>query len=311
MSYKLIIKHAPIIENGARSGISMNSVIGVTIHMTDNWGEGAGAIAHANYLQNTGSVYQASWHYCIDDTYATQSIPEDEVSWHSGTEKGNYNTISIEICLNPDSDLTKACDNAAILAGEILKRYKLSVDNLYRHYDWSGKWCPSQMMNNIPYSWETFKNKVKIAMNEDNKVEQDNDNNISNSASIGVGSTVYFDGNSRCYATADGDGPGMIPPAGNYPVTYYSPGSKCSIHIGTYGWVPAINCGLNKNPVKNIEVGSTVYFDGNSKCYMSSNGDGPGMIPPAGNYTVTYYNPGSNYPIHIGTYGWVPAKNCK
>lgn len=26
---------------------------------------------------------------------------------------------------------------------------------------------------------------------------------------------------------------------------------------------------------------------------------------------VTYYNPGSNYPIHIGTYGWVPAINCK
>lgn len=84
MAYQLLTMLAPIKANGARSGMKLRKVRGVTIHMTDNWGAGAGAISHAKYLQGGGSNYQASWHYCIDDTYATNSIPEDEVSWHAG-----------------------------------------------------------------------------------------------------------------------------------------------------------------------------------------------------------------------------------
>lgn len=59
-----------------------------------------------------------------------------------------------------------------------------------------------------------------------------------------------------------------------------------------------------------IKAGSTVYFDGNSKCYLTSNMTGPGITPPAGYYKVTYYNPGAKCPIHIGSKGWVPAANC-
>ena len=126
MAYTLIQMLAPINPNGARPAALLKKINGVTIHMTDNWGKGADAIAHANYLKNSGSTAQASWHYCIDDTHATQSIPDIEVAYHSKTYIGNYTTIAIEICLNPESNLTQACDNAASLAASLLSKYKLT-----------------------------------------------------------------------------------------------------------------------------------------------------------------------------------------
>lgn len=299
--------------SNARPGITLTNINGVTIHMTDNWGKGSGAIAHANYLKNSGASREASWHYCVDDTYATQSIPDNEVAYHCGNEIGNYTTISIEICVNPDSDLKIACDNAANLTASLLNKYNLSIDKLYRHYDWSGKWCPSQLMNEKPYSWAYFKMKVATAMKNNTIINSEiYDKNDTPSNIIGIGSRVYFDGKSHCYATSNGEGQGVIPPVGYYVVTRYNPGSLYSVHIGTYGWVPAINCGLDKEINKNIiTVGTIIEFDGKTHCYATSNGDGQGMIPPAGKYKVTYYNKNSKYPVHIGTYGWVSNESCR
>ena len=228
----------------ARPGIKLINVNGVTIHMTDNWGKGSGAKAHANYLKNDGANREASWHYCIDDTYATQSIPDNEVAYHSGNEVGNYTTISIEICVNPESNLQTACDNAAELAAYLLKKYKLSIDNLHRHYDWSGKWCPSQMLNGKPYTWDQFKMKVNNAMSKNIIInsETHTDNTNTSTGVIGVGSTVYFDGRSHCYTSSTGGTAGVIPPAGYYIVMHYNPGALYSIHIGTYGWVSNESC---------------------------------------------------------------------
>ena len=150
-------------------------------------------------------------------------------------------------------------------------------------------------------------------MKENDKIYNIDYNDKTNTSSgiIGVGSYVEFDGRSYCYATSNGDGQGMIPPAGRYMVTYYNPGSLYSIHIGTYGWVPAINCGLTNISKNSITVGSTVEFDGRSHCYATSSGTGQGIIPPFGKYKVTYYNKGAKYPVHIGTYGWVSSENCR
>lgn len=316
MAYTLIEMLAPINSQGARPAKNLKKINGVTIHMTDNWGNGADAIAHANYLKNSGSTQQASWHYCIDDTHATQSIPDSEVAWHSQTYIGNYTTIAIEICLNPESDLTKACDNAALLAGSLLSKYNLTINDLYRHYDWSGKWCPSQIMDGKPYTWNQFKNKVKAAMNSENNIDNEKytDKNDTSYHVIGVGSIVEFDGKSYCYSASDGGTVGIKPPAGKYEVTHYNPGSLFSVHIGTYGWVSAENCTIHETnktqTTKKIAVGSIVTFNGKVHCYATSEGKGQGMIPPAGEYEVTHYNKNGKYPIHIGTYGWVSSESC-
>lgn len=310
MAYKLIKMLAPVRPNGARPGIKLDKIAGVTIHMTDNWGKGAGAISHANYLKNGGANLQASWHYCIDDKNATQSIPDDEVAWHAGNHTGNHTTIGIEICLNPESDLKTACDNAAKLAASLLKKYKLGINRLYRHYDWSGKHCPSMMMDGKPYTWATFKNKVQAELNNSKPVNETTTTKpASSSSSIKVGTTVKFNGKVKCYTSSEGGSAGTIPPAGNYKVTHYSANAKYPIHIGTYGWVTASSCEVVKND--KIAVGKTVTFDGKVRCYESSTGGKTGSIPKAGNYKVTHYNEGAKYAVHIGTAGWVEESHCK
>lgn len=309
MVYKLIQMLAPINQNGARPGKLLKKINGVTIHMTDNWGVKADAIAHANYLKHSGSTIQASWHYCVDDTNITQSIPDKEVAYHSASLIGNTTTIAIEICLNPESNLKNACDNAVVLTAYLLKKYNLTAENIYRHYDWSGKWCPSLLLDGNPYSWDTFKQKVKKEMKNTTSIKpvENHDKTDTSSKLIGVGSIVNFDGNSRCYSSSNGGAAGIVPKAGKYEVTYYKPGALFSVHIGTYGWVPAENCEL----VSNIKVNDKVYFNGNSHCYATSYGMGQGIIPPEGYYTITHYNQGAKYPIHIGTYGWVSFSDCK
>lgn len=155
-------KYAPVSAFGARSGRLRTGMRGVTIHQTGNTSTGANALNHALYLQGSGARLQASWHYCVDDGVITRSIPEYEIAWHAGDGygDGNFKTIAIEICINSDGNLTKACDNAAELAADILKRYDLGIDHLFQHHDWSGKNCPAQMRAGVPYSWPTFKNKV-------------------------------------------------------------------------------------------------------------------------------------------------------
>lgn len=320
MAYTILQNLAPLKAHGARPGIKMTKIDGVTIHMTDNWRPGADAKAHGDCLRNGGSTQEASWHYCVDDKYAVQSIPDIEIAHHSGNTIGNTTTIAIEICVNPESNLTIACDNAAHLAAYLLRKYGLTVNKLYKHQDWSGKYCPSMILDGKPYTWEEFKSKVKKAYGK-NEIPNKMDYITKHDSSlgvIGVGSIVDFDGKSYCYTASNGGRAGVIPPAGKYEITYYKPGVMYPIHIGNYGWVPATNCGLvklnnnelSKPSTENIKVGDTVRFDGTVHCHASSEGKGTGMIPPAGDYIVTHYNPDSKYPIHIGTYGWVSLESC-
>ena len=147
-----------------RSGEMLDNFIGVTIHETANTNKGANAMNHANYLLGGGASKSASWHYCVDDTQATRSIPENEVAWHSGTSKGNYNTIAIEICVNSDGNFQKAILNAAELTADILKRKKVNLTYykqfIYQHHDWSGKDCPKQLRSGKEYTWNYFVERV-------------------------------------------------------------------------------------------------------------------------------------------------------
>ena len=138
-----------------RPGTKLSRIQGVTIHNTGNYSRGAGADAHANYCHNSCNSAYDSYHYVVDDKKAIQLIPEDEVSWHAGdgaTGPGNTTTISIEICVNPDSNLAKATDNAAQLAAQILNRH--GVDLLFQHWHWTGKNCPAEIRAGRPYSWD-------------------------------------------------------------------------------------------------------------------------------------------------------------
>lgn len=123
-------------------------------------------------IYNTFMSRQASADFAVDDRDIVQFNPDIEnyYCWAVGDSKQssrgggkfnskatNKNTISIEICstCNPSTSTAvskpnhdgwsfteAALNNAVKLAKIIIKRYNISIENVIRHYDITGKLCP-------------------------------------------------------------------------------------------------------------------------------------------------------------------------
>jgi len=148
-------------EDDSRTQTPLPIFSGVTIHDTANPRPGAGAISHGEYLKSEHAKKKnVSWHFAVDDKIIVQSLPTSIRALHAGSKAGNDRTLAVEICVNSDSDILQATENAAELTAQLLTLGGLTTDNVYRHYDWSGKRCPAQLMSGNPYTWTTFKNRV-------------------------------------------------------------------------------------------------------------------------------------------------------
>ena len=146
----------------SRSGESQNRIENIVVHWVGN--AGSSAIANRNYfenLQNTHKTY-ASSHYVIGlDGEIIRCIPDDEVAFHSGSYSMNRKSIGIEDC-HPDWDgkFNENTYNSLVeLCADICKKYELSVDNIIRHYDVTGKNCPKYYVEHED-EWIKFKNDV-------------------------------------------------------------------------------------------------------------------------------------------------------
>lgn len=142
-----------------RTLIPMTEVIGITNHNTGNSSPTATDEMHAKYFQdieNTDTDY-VSVHLFVDEDSITQTVPLNEVTYHAGDGRGNgnYHTISIEICEN--GDITKAELNAQKLNAALILTYQKQGVNLklYKHQDWSGKYCPHIILER-PNGWDNF-----------------------------------------------------------------------------------------------------------------------------------------------------------
>ena len=78
-------------------------------------------------------------------------------------------SIAIEICENPESDLRKATDNAAELTARLMSDWKIPIANVVQHNNWSGKNCPRRIRKGEPYNWEQFKKTVQAFYNAGTK----------------------------------------------------------------------------------------------------------------------------------------------
>lgn len=158
---------------------------GLVIHWTANLGKGADAKANRNYF-NSGVA--ASAHYIVDDHEIIQCIPENEMAYHVGAQRykpeavkalGTYpnrTTIGIEWCVDEGNDFWKTYHNVGVLAAEILKRHGLGANNLWRHYDITGKDCPKFFIDDAmakkytgktaAVAWQEFKANVERVMRE-------------------------------------------------------------------------------------------------------------------------------------------------
>lgn len=146
----------------------------LVIHYTGNDGDTAANNA-AYYQRNT---VEASAHYFVDDKTVWRSVPDLLTAWAVGGKKyascastgggtmhgivTNANSISIELCDTVKDGAYRASEatlaNAVALVVELMKQYSIPLENVYRHFDVTGKLCPSYMVD--ADKWAEFKQRI-------------------------------------------------------------------------------------------------------------------------------------------------------
>lgn len=144
-------------------------------HYTGN--DGDRAANNASYFQN--NIVKASAHYFVDDTTVYRSVPELRAAWAVGGSKyanadatgggtmygkiTNTNSLSIEMCDTIRNGVYQASEatlaNAAALGRELMERYHIPLEHVYRHFDVTGKHCPSYLI--AADKWAAFKTRLE------------------------------------------------------------------------------------------------------------------------------------------------------
>ena len=137
----------------------------IVIHYTANNGDTAKG--NTNYFKN--EYRGASAHYFVDETSIWQCVEDKDISWHCGAKKymhtycRNENSIGIEMCSRKDGNYyfkEQTIKNTVELVKELMKKYNISIENVIRHYDVTGKVCPEPYVRDIN-AWNDFKSKLK------------------------------------------------------------------------------------------------------------------------------------------------------
>jgi N-acetylmuramoyl-L-alanine amidase len=168
----------------SRPGRLLLNVKGIVIHWVGN--ANSTARGNRNYFENlkrqqgNANCRYASAHYIIGlDGEIIQCIPDDEMAYHVGslvyTEQAlkrlsaypNNCTIGIELC-HPEKK--EALKNPALWVGKfneatlsscrelmqsLLKKHGLFPENVWRHFDITGKDCPRYFVRN-ENAWREF-----------------------------------------------------------------------------------------------------------------------------------------------------------
>ena len=145
-------------------------------HYTGN--DGDTAADNAAYFQSR--VVKASAHYYVDDHTVYRSVPDLRVAWAVGGSKyagagqtgggtmygiiNNTNSLSIEMCGTAGDGSRQAgeaaLENAAALGRELMKKYGIPLEHVYRHFDVTGKRCPAYLVEN--HAWTAFKRRLAM-----------------------------------------------------------------------------------------------------------------------------------------------------
>ena len=164
---------APGNYGGSRAASQIKYLV---FHYTGN--DGDKARNNATYFQN--NVVEASAHYFVDDTTVYRSVPDLRVAWAVGGKKyanaektgggtmhgkiTNTNSISIEMCDTIKNGVYQASEatmeNAAELGRELMEKYGIPLENVYRHFDVTGKHCPSYLIS--ADKWAEFKERLSM-----------------------------------------------------------------------------------------------------------------------------------------------------
>jgi N-acetylmuramoyl-L-alanine amidase len=162
----------------SRPGSHLKAVAGVVFHWVAN--PQSSAKANRDYFEslksqnpNDKTARYASAHFVVGiDGGIIQCIPEDETAYHAGAQKynpaalnalntayPNNSTIGIELC-HPDRTgkfEKETLDAARELCHALIKRHGIPRENVFRHFDITGKECPLYFVRNED-AWNDFRN---------------------------------------------------------------------------------------------------------------------------------------------------------
>jgi len=165
--------HKLQVPDGLRNHPSRNllAVQYITIHETGNFNTTATAEAHARFQFTGGGGRQASWHYSVDEKEVWQSFRDEQMCWHTGTQRGNERSIGIEICVNNRAKFLAACKRAAMLTAELLRQHDLGISQVIQHHGWSGKNCPAMIRSGTwGIEWPGFLDMIREEMKDKQSV---------------------------------------------------------------------------------------------------------------------------------------------
>lgn len=135
----------------------------IVVHYTANKGDTAQN--NLDYFARTKTGTSA--HYFVDSQGVGQSVQDTDTAWHCGSDHPrhpycrNSNSIGVEMCnsfgIVPDA----VRDNTVKLVRSLMDKYGIDVNHVLRHYDVTGKNCPSPWVL-VPADWMEFKKMLEV-----------------------------------------------------------------------------------------------------------------------------------------------------
>lgn len=161
------------INEYSRPGTALTEVNGIVIHYTAN--PGTTARQNRDYFAGLAESHKtsASSHFVIGlSGEIIQCIPCNEIAYASNDR--NSDTISIECCIPDETGKFNDSTYQSLvqLTAWLVGRYDLTVEDVIRHYDVTGKNCPKYFVEHES-AWETFRSDISayIAENGVDKTE--------------------------------------------------------------------------------------------------------------------------------------------
>lgn len=117
---------------------------------------------YRNYIAREKEAKE-SMHYLVGARNVIKLLEDDWRGWHVGDKPSKYvtnsNSISIAMFIRDSRDINRTLKNVVTLVNKLRSIYEISVDNVKRHYDVTGKRCPEIL---IPEgAWNRFKLALK------------------------------------------------------------------------------------------------------------------------------------------------------
>ena len=158
----------------SRPGKALSKILGIVVHYVGvPYQKPEQTVAYFEQLKIGTNETYASAHYVIGtDGNGIYCIPNTEVAYHCGArecKKGiveklsaypNYTTIGIEMC-HTDKGFTEVkLETTSELVAQLLTEHDLTIDDVYRHFDITGKICPLFFVEDEE-QWENFKKRIE------------------------------------------------------------------------------------------------------------------------------------------------------